>query len=303
VSFKGGHQLDKKPLVSVCIPCFNGEQCISNTIQNVLNQTLTDFELIIVNDSSKDLTEEVILGFKDTRIKYYKNDKNLGMVKNWNKALSLANGEFIKLLCMDDLIAEDCLQSQAEALLNNSSVVVVTSNTNVIDSNNNVLMTRKNFKAEGVYDSPAVAKKSLALGQNLFGEPSVVMYRKDVLSFIDPYDEDFWYAPDWDFILRALTLGDLYFIDKTLASFRLSPTSQTSKIITKNKWLIMKEDMRFMDKHKDLYRLSFPQKSLHYIRTATRLVAKHIYLKVVFRNGRGNKGITKGSTIEYQKAV
>lgn len=280
------------PLVSVCIPVYNGGHCISQTIKNVLEQTFEDFELIIVNDNSKDNTEEVVRSFTDNRIKYYKNSENIGMVPNWNKSVCYASGKFIKLLCADDLIEKNCLELQSNALKDNPKVVLVTCNTNVIDSNNNILMLRKNFKREGLYNGTDVAKKSLINGQNMFGESSVVMYRRDILILAGNYDNDFWYSPDWDFSIRTLYYGDLYFIDKVLASFRLSPTSQTSKIIFKNKLIIMREDMNFMRKQTIKFRFNPFQLAYHYMKTAERLMLKSIYLRYVL-----NYNIKKGNLI------
>lgn len=272
------------PRVSICIPVYNGQRCIATTIQHVLNQTYSNFELIIVDDNSKDATKEAVLGFKDIRIKYYRNHKNLGMVQNWNKSISYATGEYIKLLCMDDLIEINCLELQVKALEENPSAVVVTSNTNIIDSNNNILMIRKNFKHESIIKGSYVSKRSLVVGQNLFGEPCAVLYRRDLLSKIGNYDKNFWYAPDWDFIIRALEEGDLFFVDKPLASFRLSSTSQTTKIITKNKLSVIKEDIKFMKKHTSKIKLNLTELSYHFFRTWGRLLLKSLYLRYILRS-------------------
>ena len=64
-----------KPIISVVMPAYNAEHYIAEAIDSILNQTYSDFELIIVNDGSQDKTEEIVLSYSDDRIKYLKNEK------------------------------------------------------------------------------------------------------------------------------------------------------------------------------------------------------------------------------------
>ena len=96
------------PKISVCIPTYNYAHYISFAVESVLNQQFTDFELIIVDDCSKDNTEEVVSRFLyDKRVSFEKNERNLGLVGNWNKCLSKARGEYIKFVFADDMLASD----------------------------------------------------------------------------------------------------------------------------------------------------------------------------------------------------
>jgi glycosyltransferase involved in cell wall biosynthesis len=83
------------PKVSVCIPVYNCEAYLANTIRSVLAQSLTDFELVIIDNASTDRTAEIISGFEDPRLRSLRNEKNLGMMGNWNRCLEEARGEFI----------------------------------------------------------------------------------------------------------------------------------------------------------------------------------------------------------------
>jgi len=76
------------PLVSVCIPVFNGERFIALTIDSVLRQTFTDFELIIVDDHSSDRSLEIISAYTDNRLRVVVNDHNPGAEGNWNRCLT-----------------------------------------------------------------------------------------------------------------------------------------------------------------------------------------------------------------------
>lgn len=102
---------------SILIPSYNGEEEIAYTIQSVLNQNYTNFELIVNDDTSKDKTEKVVRSFKDRRVKFFKNKKNLGYPGNLNQCLQHATGDIIYLLGQDDILAIDAL-SQTNAAFN-----------------------------------------------------------------------------------------------------------------------------------------------------------------------------------------
>jgi glycosyltransferase involved in cell wall biosynthesis len=133
------------PLVSVCIPSFNGEEFIATTLESILTQTFADFEVVIADDKSTDRTVPIIKGFKDPRIRLIENEQNLGLGRNWNKVLSSAQGEYVKLLGDDDLLYSQCLARQVEALEHpaNASAVLAICNRNVINARNEVVMRRR----------------------------------------------------------------------------------------------------------------------------------------------------------------
>lgn len=97
--------------LSVLMTSYNRESLIFESIQSVLVSTYSEFEFIIVDDSSSDSTWSIIKKFasKDSRIKAYRNDLNLGDYLNRNKAVAYATGKYIKFLDSDDIIGQDCL--------------------------------------------------------------------------------------------------------------------------------------------------------------------------------------------------
>jgi glycosyltransferase involved in cell wall biosynthesis len=90
------------PKVSVIIITYNRADLLSRAINSVLFQDYQDFELLIIDDASTDNTSEIVRAFNDNRIKYYLNEKNLGIAKSRNKGISLAVGEYIAMLDSDD---------------------------------------------------------------------------------------------------------------------------------------------------------------------------------------------------------
>ena len=99
-------------LVSVIMPSYNTAQYIGESIRSVLEQTYTNLELIIVDDCSTDNTEEIVRGFDDPRIRFFKNEKNSGAAISRNYALSEAKGKWIAFLDSDDLWTPDKLEKQ-----------------------------------------------------------------------------------------------------------------------------------------------------------------------------------------------
>src|SRR4051812_27484223 len=104
------------PSISVILPAYNCERFIGSAVQSVLSQTTTDFELIIIDDGSTDHTAEVILGITDKRIRFYRNDRNSGLVYTLNRGIALAEGDFIARMDGDDLCKQSRFEVQLEYL-------------------------------------------------------------------------------------------------------------------------------------------------------------------------------------------
>ena len=107
-------------LVSIIMPSWNTASFIAESIQCVIDQTYSNWELIIVDDCSTDNTDEVIAKFTDNRIKYFKNEKNSGAALTRNRALREAQGEWIAFLDSDDLWDSQKLVKQITYMRNNN---------------------------------------------------------------------------------------------------------------------------------------------------------------------------------------
>ena len=107
------------PNISVCIPVFNGVNFIKESIDSVLNQTIKNFELIIVDNCSADSTIEIVEAYNDPRIKLFRNEKNLGLFGNWNKCIEVSNGVYIVILPHDDLIESTMIEKLSTKLSEN----------------------------------------------------------------------------------------------------------------------------------------------------------------------------------------
>lgn len=121
--------------VSLAMPIYNGEQYVEETIRSILAQDFADFELIITDNASTDRTEEICRGFAagDSRIRYVRNERNLGASANYNLGLALASGEFFKWCACDDLISPNCVGALVSALEQDPQAIGAFPKTECID--------------------------------------------------------------------------------------------------------------------------------------------------------------------------
>lgn len=216
------------PKISVLIPTYNYAYCLDETIQSVLNQTYTDFELIVVDDCSKDNTDEVMQKhLQDKRVTYYKNEVNLGLVGNWNKCLSLAKGDYIKYLCADDKFRSDLLQRFVDIMEQYNNVSLITCEKQLFGGSNKLIKLPLQHLQEG--------KKIIYHTLNTYGwlgEPTTVMFRRSNMK-LGGFRSDVTWLPDWEMWLRQLTAGDCYIIPEPLAFIR-NHSNQVTKMVMKN---------------------------------------------------------------------
>ncbi len=111
-----------KAAVTVLMPVYNAEPFLNEAIDSILNQTFTDFEFIIINDGSSDRSEEIIKGYADSRIKYYKNEHNLKLIATLNKGFDLAGGKYIARMDADDISLPTRLEQQFELMEKNPEI-------------------------------------------------------------------------------------------------------------------------------------------------------------------------------------
>jgi hypothetical protein len=135
---KGGPNLmDSTPLLSIGLFVYNGERFLEETLDSILSQTFTDFELIISDNASTDRTAEISQAYAraDSRISYYRNEKNMGAGWNLRRVYELATGKYFKWAAADDLLEPEFLRRCVEALESDPGCVVAYARTKEIDAN------------------------------------------------------------------------------------------------------------------------------------------------------------------------
>jgi glycosyltransferase involved in cell wall biosynthesis len=129
--------MNSTPLVSVGLFVYNGERFIEDALRSILNQTLTDFELIISDNASTDRTGEIAQAYakRDDRIRYYRSEKNMGAGWNACRVYELATGKYFKWAAVDDLLEPDLLRRCVEILERDPGCVVAYAKTKEVDEN------------------------------------------------------------------------------------------------------------------------------------------------------------------------
>ncbi|UCG52868.1 MAG: glycosyltransferase family 2 protein [Candidatus Latescibacterota bacterium] len=125
------------PMVSIGLPVYNGERYLEQALDSILAQTFTDFEVIISDNASTDRTREICLAYTeaDHRVRYVRNERNLGAAENYNRLVWLANGRYFKWAAHDDVCAPGFLARCIEVMEHDDSVVLCYPKSTFIDEN------------------------------------------------------------------------------------------------------------------------------------------------------------------------
>lgn len=219
------------PLVSVCIPVYNGERHLGEAIASVLAQTLADFELIVMDNVSTDATAAIAEAFDDPRIRVERPAEHVDVIANWNRATALCTGRYVKLLCHDDTIAPGCLELQVAALEASPGAAMVACRRDITDEHGHVLLAGRGLAGlNGYVDGADAIVRSVRAGTNIFGEPASVLLRGDVLRAIGPWSGDFPYCVDVELYFRMLEAGGLLALPVTQAIFRTHAGSWSAAV-------------------------------------------------------------------------
>jgi len=213
--------------VSVIIPAYNSEQTIKETIQSVLKQSFSNFELIIINDGSRYSTIEVIAEIQDSRIKVFSYPHAGGNVSR-NRGLHLAVGEFVSFLDADDLWTPDKLQSQLKALQENITAKVAYSWTDYIDGNGEFILSGKRINLNGNVYENLLLNNFLENGSN----PLICI---KALIKSGGFDESLSAAQDWDMWLRLASKFDFICVPSVQILYRISANSVSSNLVRQEK--------------------------------------------------------------------
>lgn len=210
--------MTKSPLISVCVPVYNGATTLEETIRSLLQQTEADFEILIQDNQSTDETPALIerLARLDARIFPAANATNLGMVGNWNTVMSRARGTFVMLLSADDLLTPTFFERTLAAFDDTSIFAVSTDHTLFSKAEER---RRKISIESSVYSNHA----GLVLLKNPFSI-NFTVFRRAELSAFETRGKVFrrFLSCDYDLHLRiALSGRKVRYLDEALGRYRL----------------------------------------------------------------------------------
>jgi predicted O-linked N-acetylglucosamine transferase (SPINDLY family)/glycosyltransferase involved in cell wall biosynthesis len=244
--------LTTKPLVSICIPLYNKVSYIGKTLDLVLNQTYFNLEVVVCDNASNDGSDKIIKEreINDPRIKYYRLENTISLIENWRYVVRLAKGDFVHILCADDIIELDFIEEMMAPLLANRSLdfsvcylePLYLGNTDLsfIDSTNNYIALVNQFNKDLLATASLEEKRAKIVSNstfsNYFGPVVNVLIKRSCLPVAD------WTSshtslgskahPDWDILIRTHSNYQGYFVNKHLAKFSYNQDSATMKQFT-----------------------------------------------------------------------
>lgn len=211
-------------LVSVIMPSWNTEKYIAESIESVLQQSYKHLELIIIDDCSSDNTDQIVSGFKDNRIKYFKNLSNMGAALTRNYGIRKAQGEWIAFLDSDDLWMPQKLEKQIE-FMNKNNVVFSYHNYEKIDEESKPLKIR-------VTGPKVVTQKKMYH----YGYPGCLTFMYSAKEFGEIQIKDIKKNNDYAILLKLCKRANCYLLDENLAKYRIRKKSIShDKLIRKLK--------------------------------------------------------------------
>lgn len=219
--------------VSVIMPCYNSERYLTEAIESILTQSLSNLEFIIIDDGSTDSTVDIIKLYGDPRIRLIQLKTNRGNYFARNIGIRCAKGKYIAMFDSDDISESNRLEVQFKYLEKKKHVGALGSNYCFIDEKANLL---GHMNRECTYQE----FKIKLLENNYMLQSSIMIRRNLILRFNLLYKLKYKIASDYDFVARCSRHFPIYNIPETLVKYRFHPQQITSmKMVTQRKYAMM----------------------------------------------------------------
>lgn len=215
-----------QPSVSVCIPVYNGERFLAETIRSVLRQTRRDVELVVLDNNSVDGSGRVARTLDDPRVRVERNRTTLPLPENWNRAVELCRAPLVKLLCADDLLHPRCLEVQVPLMLADPTLALTAGRRNMVDEYGRVIAPRRGLPGlVGPRTRAEVGRRVVRHGANPIGEPGGALFRREHFLAVGGFRGERDLIMDLDLWMRLLGHGGFVGQRETVAAFRIGGAS------------------------------------------------------------------------------
>lgn len=244
------------PLVSVCIPTYKNPELLNRCLKSIFEQSYSNFELIITDDSPDDAVAEVVKNYEDSRIKYIKNTTPLGSPENWNEGLRQAKGDYIKIMHHDDWFAvPDALQAYMDEALKSGSDFICANCYNVGPNSKKKHNILNRFKKKWAQD------RSLILYANYLGNPSTILFKRPVNDPIFYDKKSIWFVDvlfyyEYTQLHPRISYVNEFLIDTSAGLDTQVTNSAISPKVAIQEFLYVAEKHGLYNKHNFLTKLS-----------------------------------------------
>lgn len=219
------------PEITVLMSVYNGERFLREAIESILNQSYSNFEFLIINDASTDSSRDIILSYKDKRIRLMDNEQNIGLTRSLNSGLTLARGKYIARMDADDISMPERFEKQIRLLNNNHDIGLTGTYYQVITDNKRVIEI-----IMPPTDNYEIKTKLSDGSQFCHGS---VMFLKECIEKVGPYKEIFKSAQDYDLWLRISQKYNVANIPEPLYQWRFHLNSVSMNRSSQNKYAAM----------------------------------------------------------------
>ena len=223
------------PRVSVVVPAYNNAAYLPATLDSILAQDYDDYELLVADHSSSDATPQVLERYANSpKVRVLSpTPAGGGALANWNRVSFEARGEFLKLVCGDDLIAPDALRKQVAAMDAHPTAVLLACKRHLVDAQGRTVIAARGLVGlDGLVSGRAAVRAATCAGTNIFGESGCVLLRRELLVREGGWDNTYPYLIDQASYTRIMLHGDMVALREPLASFRIN-AGQWSVRLTK----------------------------------------------------------------------
>jgi glycosyltransferase involved in cell wall biosynthesis len=227
--------MQNNPLVTICIPTYNGEKFIKESIESALAQTYSNIELVISDDNSTDNTLNIIQSYKEKSnipILLFRHIP-AGLGSNWNNCVKCSNGKYIKFLFQDDLLTSNCIEKMIGLALKDDKIGLVFSTRDIFFEEENpafnftkrrfgcLHLNWSNLKMINIGSSLLKDRNFLKPPLNKIGEPTAVLLKKEAFGKAGYFSEELNQLLDLEYWYRVFKYYKVGFIDENLVRIRL----------------------------------------------------------------------------------
>lgn len=259
--------MSENELISIAMTTYNGEKYLREQLDSIFNQTYKNIEVIVTDDCSTDTTVRILEEYsKKYNLKYYINEENLGFIKNFEKAISLCNGEYIALSDQDDIWLPEKIQTLYDEIEDN---LLIASNARLINENN--VLIKESYRDYNYTLHSRKDFKHIMLFTNCI-QGSTAFFRKDLIKKAMPFPDNVFH--DWWLGYCAANEDRLKYINKSLIDYRIhrynTSELQFKSVLKKTAALFFNKKVRNIYKKDCLQKMGIMEAILNNLQTDSR---------------------------------
>lgn len=222
------------PKVSIVVPVYNGLTFLTELLDSLKSIKYPNLEFIFSDGGSSDGSLEFLRSIELENVHVLSSKNKITAARNWTKATESASGEYIKLICQDDILYSESISKQIEDLVNNPTAVLAAAQRDIIDYKGNLLFRKRGLAGldnkNVLISGEKIIHKCFMEGTNILGEPLSVLFKSDYLRRVMPWDDGNPLMLDLSTYHKVSVFGDFVIRFESLGAFRVSNSSWSTRL-------------------------------------------------------------------------